>query len=107
MANEKGVKLTDGRKSLIKALAQGSKSWSELRKAYYGEERAKQTASTSFVNQLTKMKEMNVIVKMDDKYVLGEVGKTLLEANQDILSGEFKSKAQLGFEANVVTEVKA
>ena len=90
------IKLTDGRKALIKSLAEGVKSWSELRMSYYGPERYKSKASTSFTMQLTKLKMMNVIeVNPEGKYTLGSVGKELFEQHRDeIMSGCFISKAQ-------------
>jgi len=102
---EKEIKLSDGRKALIKSLADGSKSWSELRLTYYGPERAKSRASTSFVMQLNKLKMANVIVTDGSgKYILGEVGKQLLELHrEEIMSGCFMSKAQQLYKCNCVT----
>jgi len=91
------VKLTDGRKSLLQALVSGPKAWSELRFAYYGPERAKEKASTSFHNQLQKLRLAGIIVKdeVGEKYVLGPAGIIEVEKDPSISTGEFKSKAQL------------
>jgi predicted transcriptional regulator len=96
MANE--FKVTDGRKVLLQSLRSGPKSWKELRLAYYGPERAKSKASTSFMGQLKKMKEVDFIaVNTEGKYELGHIGVSWVAANADKLEGEFKSIAAIKF----------
>lgn len=89
----KGIIITEGRKALLKQLASGPKSWSALRLAYFGPERAKHSASTSFYNQLDRLMKANVIIKVAEGYALGEVGKKIIEADPTIVTGEFISKA--------------
>jgi len=59
------MELTPRRNVLMDALAlNGEMTWTQLRLAYYGEERAAQKASTSFHNQLTAMVAAGLIVRV-------------------------------------------
>jgi len=92
------TKLTPGRAVLLQAVMTGEKMWSELRLAYYGPERVKEKASTSFHNQLNKMKMLDLIaVAPSGKYMLGEVGKQFVETHREELVNTFVSKAQQSF----------
>lgn len=64
------MKMTYERLKIVNALKEGNKSWSVLRVAYYGEERAKQAASTSFNNQLHRMMDAGAIKKVEGGYAL-------------------------------------
>jgi len=97
---EKPVKVTDNRIVILNALKEERKCWSELRLAYYGPERAKSPASTSFMNQLKKLTVLGVIEKADGGYRLTPKGFTLLEqVDPQKLEGA-KTLAQTKFEAS-------
>lgn len=64
------MKMTYERLKIVAALKEGPKTWTSLRLAYYGEERAKSPASTSFHNQLQRMMEGGVIKKTPLGYEL-------------------------------------
>lgn len=66
------MKMTYERLKIVAALKEGPKTWSMLRLAYYGEERAKHPASTSFHNQITKMMVGGVVKKTPLGYELTE-----------------------------------
>jgi len=59
------MELTPRRNVLISALAAaGELTWTQLRLAYYGPERAAHKASTSFHNQLTGMVSAGLIIRV-------------------------------------------
>jgi len=95
------VKVHDGTKIFLRELKGISKTFSQLRVAYFGEERAKEKATTSFYNQLTRDVEKGIIVKTANGYELSELGKKALtyceENNVDL---NIKSEAQRRFETN-------
>jgi predicted transcriptional regulator len=103
----KEVNLTDNRKLIIKALANGVQlSWKELRLAYFGPERAAHPASTSFMTQINKMTELGLIQKVEGKYSLADAGQLILTEHPEILEGNFVSTAARTFDPSKV-KVKA
>ena len=68
---------------LLSSLRQKPMSWTELRLAYYGEERAKMSASTSFWMQLHKMIQRGYIIKTLVGYELTKEGQEMLEASSE------------------------
>lgn len=72
LTKETNMKMTFERLKIVNALKSGPKTWSVLRVAYYGEERAKHPASTSFHNQLQRMIEGGVVKKIPMGYTLTE-----------------------------------
>ena len=59
------MQITPRRQVIIDALArQGELTWTQLRLAYYGPERAAAKASTSFHNQLTAMVAAGLVVRV-------------------------------------------
>ena len=58
------MQITARRAVILDALAEGGKSWTQLRLAYYGPERAKAKASTSFHNQLSAMVAAGLVVRI-------------------------------------------
>lgn len=55
---------------IVNALQGGTLSWTNLRLAYYGPERAKSPASTSFTMQLRRMMDKKLISKTAMGYEL-------------------------------------
>jgi predicted transcriptional regulator len=89
------MKVTNNRLVFLRELKDGPRTWKDLRLAYYGPERAKNPASTSFMNQIKKLVSFGVLNHIDGHYELTEKGKTLLvEANQEALMAA-KTVAQL------------
>jgi len=99
------VKVTPNRIVIMRELKDGPKTWRDLRLSYYGPERAKNPASTSFMNQLEKMMVYKIIDKKEGHYELTQIGKELLENVAPESLSVAKTKAQLLFENNQ-TEVK-
>jgi RIO-like serine/threonine protein kinase len=100
MNEEKKVKLSDSRVVIMSALAQsGIVTWANLRKAFFGEERAKSNSTTAFQRQLSNLAELNIISKSDDGYSLTEYGYDLMAVNGPLFMKEVKSTAQSKFEA--------
>ena len=66
------MKITAERNKILVALEEGPKSWTALRLAYYGPERAKLPASTSFHNQLQRMLTGGLIKKVVGGYARAE-----------------------------------
>lgn len=62
------MKMTIERLKIVNALVSGPKSWTQLRLAYYGEMRAKNPASTSFVNQMDRMVQGGIIKRVIGGY---------------------------------------
>jgi hypothetical protein len=61
---------------ILNALVSGPKTHKFLRLAYYGEERCKSAANTSFYNQLQRMMEAELIKKDTiGVYVITDKGK--------------------------------
>jgi len=58
--------ITPRRAVILAALSNGSATWSQLRLAYYGPERAAHKASTSFHNQLSGMVAAGLVVRVID-----------------------------------------
>lgn len=77
------MKITYERLKIMNALKTGPKSWTSLRVSYYGVERAKSPASTSFHNQLQRMMEGGLIKKVIGGYGLTEEGEM-----RDDINGE-------------------
>jgi hypothetical protein len=69
------MKITYERLKIMNALREGPKTWSGLRLAYYGLERAKSPASTSFNNQLHRMMDGGLVQKVVGGYALTEEGE--------------------------------
>jgi hypothetical protein len=57
------MKITTEKMKILSALASGPKTHKMLRLAYYGEERCKNKANTSFYNQLDRMMAALLIKK--------------------------------------------
>ena len=75
---EKEFKLTPGRQVILGRLDGQQAKWSELRLAYYGPERSKSKASTSFHIQLTKLMALNVVAKEGESYKLTVEGEAIV-----------------------------
>lgn len=80
MSDTKEFKLTPGRIVILRALEAKPLKWAELRKEYFGPERAKAPASTAFHMQLTKMVALGVVTKGVENYSLSETGASALES---------------------------
>lgn len=64
MSNEvKSFNITNARQVLLHGLRNGPLSWSKLRVVYFGENRAKGSASTAYHMQLKKMVDNGFIAK--------------------------------------------
>jgi len=68
------TKCSGSRLVILRELMVGPKTWAELRLSFYGPERAKNHASTSFQNQLNKLVAYGVIQKLNDKWMLTDFG---------------------------------
>ena len=77
---ENKVKVTPNRIVFLRELKDGPRAWKDLRLAYYGPERSKNPASTSFMNQINKLMMYNIIAKKDGFYELTQEGRSMLEA---------------------------
>jgi hypothetical protein len=77
------MKITYERLKIMNPLREGAQSWTTLRVAYYGEERAKSAASTSFNNQLHRMMTGGLIEKCVGGYKLTAEGE-----ERDDIDGE-------------------
>jgi predicted transcriptional regulator len=101
---EKEIKVTAGRQVILRELDGQSRKWSELRAAYYGPERAKSKASTSFHTQVTKLMALGVVAKANDLYSLTPMGVELLSRVKESGAnlGDAKSNACLQFVPKVV-----
>jgi len=74
------MKITFEKMKILTALINGPKSHKLLRLEYYGEERAKNPANTSFYNQLNRMMEAGLIQKdVVGVYSITEFGQQVLE----------------------------
>lgn len=93
--------LTPGRVVILRTMLEKPQSWSSLRLAYYGPGRAAHKASTSFVNQLSRMLELGLIMKTVEGYDLTPQGRFLLkgEMNKGDVNG-VKTEAQRDFEVS-------
>jgi len=74
---EKNMKVTNNRMVFLRELKDGPKTWKHLRLAYYGPERFKSPASTSFMNQIKKLESFGIIEKKDGHYVLTAKGQQM------------------------------
>lgn len=92
------TEITPQRVVVLKHLESGPKSWAYLRLAYYGPERAKSKASTSFMNQLQKLAELGLIKKTLQGYEITEVGRQMLGQVDPVQKMVAKSQAQVRFE---------
>ena len=104
---KKEFKLTNGRQCILGRLDGQQAKWSELRSAYYGPERSKSKASTSFHIQLTKLMALGVVAKEGETYKLTLEGETIVskakEAGVDFSTAQ--SNAALHYVPKVVEEV--
>jgi len=95
------VTLTNNRIVVLRTLKDGPKKWSELRKAYFGEARAKQQASTSFYMQMKSCIEKGLVKKTQLGYEATDAGIEALDAviNSGVDVSTIKTEAQKAFEA--------
>jgi predicted transcriptional regulator len=96
---EKKLKVTPARCVFLRMLSDGPKTWKDLREAYYGPERAKSKASTSFHNQVEKQQTLGLIQHVDGHYELTAKGIEMLKLVDDEKLAGAKSIAQQKFEA--------
>jgi DNA-binding HxlR family transcriptional regulator len=96
------VTLTNNRIVVLRALQNGPRKWSELRKEYFGEDRAKQQASTSFYMQVKAMTDKGLVTKTALGYESTPAGKEALQAVVDsgVDISTIKTAAQIAFEAS-------
>jgi len=98
---KKEFKLTPGRQVILRSLEGKTAKWSELRSAYYGPDRAKAKASTSFHMQLTKLQALGIVAKDGEVYKLTVEGEAILaktkEQGIDLMAA--RSPADLAFVA--------
>ena len=94
--------LTANKIVVLRTLRNGPVKWSLLRKAYFGEARAKQQASTSFYMQLKGMIGKGLIAKSTDgsAYEITPLGTVSIDAVSAEVVANAKSNAQTAFEAS-------
>jgi len=91
------IKVTSNRIVFLRELKEGPRTWRDLRLAYYGPERSKNPASTSFVNQVNKLIMYGVITKKDGHYELTEKGKEMLSQVTPEQLSEAKTVAEMKY----------
>jgi predicted transcriptional regulator len=104
------VTLTPNQIVVLRTLENGPVKWSPLRKAYFGEARAKEQASTSFYQQLKGQTKKGLITKTEDgtAYMITDLGLVSIQAVSAEIKAAAKSNAQVEFEAkHGVAAVKA
>ena len=94
---ENKVKVTPNRIVFLRELKDGPRCWRDLRLAYYGPERSKNPASTSFMNQINKLTMYGVIIKKDGFYELTDQGRQMLESVAPQSLEAAKTVAQLKY----------
>lgn len=94
------VALTANQIVVLRTLENGPVKWSPLRKAYFGEARAKEQASTSFYQQLKGQMKKGLIKKTasDDAYEITDLGLVSIQAISPEVKAAAKSLAQVEFE---------
>jgi len=105
------VNLTAGRIVILNVLKDNlTHKWSELRKKYFGPDRAAQQASTAFYTQLNKtmIKKLSLVEKSGEGYKITNDGLTaineVIAAKGQAYVDSCKSEAQVKFElANPTT----
>lgn len=95
----KPVALTENKIVVLRELEGGAKKWSVLRRAYFGEGRAKMPASTSFYTQTKSMIGSGLIVKNNDAYEITPLGLVSIEAIDATVKANAKTEAHREFEA--------
>jgi len=100
--------LTANQVVVLRTLSTGPKKWSELRRAYFGEERAKQSASTSFYMQIKNCTGKGFLTKTQLGYEITPKGAEVLQAARDagLDVDSVKTQAQLQFEASGIVAAK-
>ena len=79
MSEKKAFNITPARQVILNGLRNGGLSWSKLRVVYFGENRAKGSASTAFHMQLSKMIENGLVAKgADSLYSLTDTGTSAI-----------------------------
>lgn len=85
---------TGSRIVILKELFSGPKLWSELARVYYGPERYKNKARTSFNNQLRKLDQLGFIAKVNGAYAITYSGGTFFESINPELVANIRSEAR-------------
>lgn len=107
--NKTPVALTANQIVVLRTLEAGPVKWSPLRKAYFGEGRAKEQASTSFYQQLKGQMKKGLISKTEDgtAYQISDLGLVSIQAVSSEIKAAAKSNAQVEFEAKAGTRAAA
>jgi len=92
------VTLTANKIVILRTLENGPVKFSALRKAYFGEARAKQQATTSFYMQTKGMIEKGLVKKTEVGYEATELGLVSIQAVSSEIKAAAKSNAQIAFE---------
>ena len=91
--------ITENKIVVLRELEFGSKKWSVLRRAYFGEGRAKMPASTSFYTQTVSMIGAGLIEKKDDAYCITSLGLEAIQAVPANVKASAKTEANKEWDA--------
>jgi predicted transcriptional regulator len=95
----KAVSLTTNKIVILRTLESSPAKWSVLRRAYFGERRALQPASTSFYTQSKAMIGAGLIKKENDLYAITPLGLVSIQAVDATVKANAVTEAQREFEA--------
>jgi len=97
---ETAVSLTENKIVVLRELESGAKKWSVLRRAYFGEGRAKMPASTSFYTQTKSLIGAGLIKKNNDAYEITDLGLVSIEAIDATVKANAKTEAHKEWDAS-------
>lgn len=92
--------ITVNKAIVLRELENGPAKWSVLRRAYFGEGRAAEAASTSFYNKINGLIKEGLIVRSVNGYEITGTGKEALATARKMFDvTNAKSQARLKWEA--------